>query len=64
MTREQLQKKHNVNIIRTGYGRHDRKYHAFLGGNGTGEPVVDLAKADTLGGLDRKLAKLFPKKPS
>lgn len=57
MAASKLAAKYNVNVMRHGLTRRDRKYHAFRGGNGTGEPVVSIAEAYTLAGLDCYLAK-------
>lgn len=61
MTAAKLAAKYNLNVMRISRpskkGRDMSYYTAFRGGNGTGEPVVNVANAFTLAALDRRLAK-------
>jgi hypothetical protein len=63
MTMKQIEAKYNVNVIRTRSSRHNcNKYAAFLGGNSTGEPVVEVAEAYTLVTLAVRTERYFAKK--
>lgn len=67
MTKETVARKFGVNVMRherpMKRGKRRSYYTAFRGGNGTGEPVVEVARAYTLAALARKLAKGGEGKP-
>jgi len=48
--------KFGVNVMKVGHGKR-AKWVAFRGGNGTGEPVVDVATAYHLAELAKRVAK-------
>lgn len=56
MTSKTIAAKYNVNVRKSTVGpvKH-HKWHAFLGGNGTGEPVVMVAKAYGLAELVKRI---------
>jgi hypothetical protein len=55
MTTQSVSKKFNVNIIRRASKGGGIWYTAYRGGNGTSEPVVDIAEAMTLRMLSLRL---------
>jgi hypothetical protein len=58
MTSKMIQTKHGVNVMKVGYGNR-QKWVAFRGGNGTGQPVVDIAQAYHLVELEKRISKVL-----
>lgn len=58
MTSAKVKKLHpGINLMRHGNTKKRVKWHAWYGGNGTGEPVVSVAEAYHLVELEKRIQK-------
>ena len=60
MTAQTIRDKYRVNVMKFGWTAKTSKWVAFKGGNGTGEPVVEIAEAYHLVELERRVKKATP----
>lgn len=56
MTAKSVAAKYGVSVMKVGYGQR-AKWVAYRGGNGTGEPVVNVAESYTLVTLTTRIAR-------
>ena len=62
MTAKRLSAKYGVNVMRMDHGK-NAFWCAFLGGNGTGSPVIEIAHAYNLAHLEVLITRELNRKP-